>query len=135
MKSERSIKRTSVSNLTTGVRDAATKLLIVITTLGVVTGLMVVYNQRLHTFADLGRSEYEGKLVNKSLTIHETNTGSKIELRFLVEGKDGKRFDIAPSPDVYERAQIGMWIKSSKSGVELSWSESRNTPTIESKKE
>jgi hypothetical protein len=30
--------------------------------------------------------------------------------------------------DIYERAQVGMWIKSSRAGVGLSWSESdRNT--------
>ena len=82
----------------------------VLLTVMLFVGLMLFYQHNLRMFAQLARPEYEGKLINKSLTVRETRQGSKISRLFLLEGTDGVRFEIAPGEDDYERAQIGMWI-------------------------
>jgi uncharacterized protein YxeA len=97
-----------------------------------IIGLMLFYHRNLQTFAYLTRPNYEGKLIDKSLTIRETKQGSMVSRRFLLEEKDGVRFEIAPSADDYERAQIGTWIKSSKSGVIML--PSAPTPLMEDEK-
>lgn len=53
--------------------------------------------------------------------------------RFLIEGKGGDRFEVAPNVDIYERAQVGMWIKSGEAGVELSQPETDHRPAVEGK--
>lgn len=98
----------------------------------VTTFAIIVYQQINST--GLYRTEYEGKIVDKSLTIRESMYGSRVARRLLIESKSGERFEVAPSETVYERAQKGMWIRSSrKSGVELSWSETEWTPVMESR--
>jgi hypothetical protein len=85
----------------------------------VVAGLMALYRQSLHESARLNPAEYEGRIVDKSLTIRETMLGSKFSRRLVIEGKGGGRFEVAAGADVYERAQVGMWVKGGSAGVEL----------------
>ncbi len=59
----------------------------------------------------LHRDEYEGRIVDKSLTFSETQLGSGIRRRLLIEDKNGTQFEVAVKADVYDRAQIGMLIK------------------------
>ncbi|MFN2481348.1 MAG: hypothetical protein ABR554_07760 [Pyrinomonadaceae bacterium] len=102
--------------------EVATKGLMIVMGLSLAALVMVVYRHQLRPDGPL-RREYVGKIVDKSLTVRETKLGSKMVGRLLVEGEGGKRFEVAPGLDVYERAQTGMWIKGSQAGVELSWSE------------
>ena len=96
--------------------------------------LIVVYRQGLRADGVL-RREYEGKIIDKSITVQETRTGSRMRARLLIEGKRGERFEVAPNLDVYERARIGMWIKSGDAGVELSQSEPDRRPAAAGKKD
>ena len=115
-------------------REAATKVLMVVVALGIAASLMLVYRERLRP-GGLSRTEYAGKIVDKSLTIRETELGSKMVRRLLIEGEGGERFEVAPELDIYERAQVGMRIKSSRSGVELSWPERDRRHAVEGKKD
>ena len=108
-------------------REAATKVLTVVAALGLAASLMLIDRARLR-LGGLSRTEYAGKIVDKSLTIRETQLGSKMVRRLLIEGEGGERFEVAPELDVYERAQIGMRIRSDRSGVELSWPERDRGP-------
>lgn len=81
---------------------------------------IIVYRQRTSP-TGTHRSEYEGRVVDKSQTILETNEGSFVRRRLLIEDRNGVRFEVAVSRELYERAQKGMWIKRSRRGVELSW--------------
>jgi hypothetical protein len=67
----------------------------------------------------LHRTIYEGQIIDKSATLRESRFGSSIIRKLLIENKNGSRFEIIVSPEVYERAQIGKQIKSNKSGVEI----------------
>jgi hypothetical protein len=115
-------------------REAATKGLMIVMAISLAALLTLVYRQLFRADGIL-RGEYEGKIVDKSLTIQETQTGSKMKRRLLIEGKRGERFEVAPDVAIYERAQIGMWIKSDRAGVELSRSESGGSPAVEGKKD
>ncbi|HEX8421800.1 MAG TPA: hypothetical protein VF634_00215 [Pyrinomonadaceae bacterium] len=65
--------------------------------------------------------EYEGKILDKSQTITESQRGSGVRRRLLIEGRGGERFEVAIGEESYERAQKGMWIKKTDAGVELTW--------------
>ncbi len=65
------------------------------------------------------RDEYEGHIVDKWANFSESQTVSEQYYRLLVEADDGRRFPVAISSEMYERARVSMRIKKSKSGVEL----------------
>jgi hypothetical protein len=66
------------------------------------------------------RVEYEGRVVDKSITVTESYTGSGAVNRLHVRGRDGAVFDVVVTADLYARARVGMWIRSDRNnGVEL----------------
>ena len=69
------------------------------------------------------RLAYEGRILDKSVTITESQTGSRAAYRLHLAGRDGARFEIVVNRDFYERAQVGMWVRSDHDGAKLSWSE------------
>ena len=75
------------------------------------------------TSTGLYQREYEGQIVEKFLIPHESQKGSSAERALIVRGRGGEQFQVIVSRNTYERAEVGMWIKSSKAGVDLSWSE------------
>lgn len=81
--------------------------------------LMAIYYQR-STSTGMYRRDYEGEVVDKFVSYHESQTGTGIERHFLIKGKSGEQFQVVVGKELYERARIGMWIKSSQAGVELS---------------
>jgi hypothetical protein len=74
------------------------------------------------------RPEYEGKILDKSMTITDSHTGSGVSRRLLLEGRSGERFQIAVSEKTYEQAQPGMWIRRSEAGIELNPAGPSNSP-------
>lgn len=82
--------------------------------------IVIVYQQR-HSPTGVYRKEYEGRVIEKSETFAETHEGSFVSRRLLIEGRDGVRFEVVVTKELYERVQKGMWIKKSSYGVELSW--------------
>jgi hypothetical protein len=68
-------------------------------------------------------STYEGRIVDKSITLSETYQGSGKVLRLHVRGRDGEVSAVKVTYDTYERARVGMWVRSEGGGVELSWDE------------
>lgn len=91
-------------------------ILIAFVTVGVV---IAVYQRTAST--GIYRAEYEGRVIEKSETFTESNTGSLVRRRLLVEDRNGVRFEVAVSKELYDRVRKGMWIKKSRQGVELSW--------------
>lgn len=84
------------------------------------------YSVGINVYQRLGRVgpyrvEYQGKVVDKSITVNHTETGS-YQLRILrIRDEEGKEFNIIVDVDLYDRTQIGMWIKKNDTGVEVSW--------------
>ena len=68
-------------------------------------------------------SGYEGRVVDKSVTLSETPQGSGKVLRLHLRGRGGENFTVKVDYDTYDRARVGMWARSDAGGVELSWDE------------
>jgi len=102
-------------------RSAATTfglvLLLALVTFALLTA--TCYNQ--YTLTGPYAREYEGKILDKSQTITESQTGSGVRRRLLLEGRGGEKFEVAVGAETYERAQKGMWIKKTDAGIELTW--------------
>ena len=68
-------------------------------------------------------SSYEGRIVDKSITLSESQKGSGRVLRLHVRGRDGGNFAVKVDYDTYNRAQVGMWVRNDGGGPQLSWEE------------
>jgi hypothetical protein len=74
---------------------------------------------------------YEGVVVDKSLTIHESEQGSWPRRRLHVRVEDGRVFLFPAGPELYESARVGMRIrKTAAAGVELSWTEFKSGEAV-----
>jgi hypothetical protein len=71
---------------------------------------------------------YEGRIEDKSATFAETELGSGVRFRLVVRTKSGQQLQVATDQKTYESAQVGMWIKSSETGIQLSWAEGEQGP-------
>ena len=66
------------------------------------------------------RRDYEGRVVEKYVTNHETEQGTFVTRHILVKSESGEQFPVVVSAELFERAQTGMWIRRTKTSVELS---------------
>jgi hypothetical protein len=66
------------------------------------------------------RLEYEGKILDKWASYSYTEQGSFPYYKLLIEADNGETFKVDVDYDTYQRAQIGMRIKRTLSGIELS---------------
>ena len=82
--------------------------------------MVIVYRQR-HSPTGIYRKEYEGRVIEKAETFAETREGSFVSRQLLIEDKEGVRFKVTVTKELYDRVQKGMWIKKDSNGVELSW--------------
>ena len=103
------------------VRFSSTALAIALLAAIIIVAFIALRQQ--FTSTGLYRVDYEGKIVDKSVTINESRTGSRAARRLLIRGKSGEEFQVAINEVLYGRAQVGMWIKSSSAGAELAWGE------------
>ena len=103
-----------------GLREAAAKGLMILTAFAIAGAGTLLYRTNFPP-GQRDLREYEGRVVDKSATFRETEIGSRVKRRILVEGKDGRRFEISPVPEVYERAEVGMMIRSGAAGTEVYW--------------
>jgi hypothetical protein len=66
-------------------------------------------------------STYEGRIVDKSITLSESYQGSGKTLRLHIRGRGGEVSAVKVTYETYNRAQVGMWVRNNGSGaVELS---------------
>jgi hypothetical protein len=96
--------------------DRVGVVLFVILIAGVITFIVSV---KLRSQA----SRYEGRIVDKSITLSETLQGTGKVLRLHVRGRDGELSAVRVDYDTYNRAQVGMWVSNDGNGPRLSWEE------------
>ena len=104
----------------------ASKAFAIVSLLALVAALMWLYRRQFDPPPGIRRGEYEGRVVDKHQTGVETQTGSRVARRLVIEGKNGERFEVMPTAEVYERAQVGRLIRGGGAGVELSWPASQS---------
>ena len=80
---------------------------------GVVIALLISANLRPQP------SRYEGRVVDKSITLAETQRGSGKILRLHIRGRAGENFTAEVSYDTYDRARVGMWARNDGTGIRL----------------
>ena len=66
------------------------------------------------------RSDYEGQVLSKYVTNHESTEGTRVTKHLLIKGKTGEQFQVVVSDGIFERAQIGMWVRRKETGIQLS---------------
>ncbi len=98
------------------------KIVVILSIIAIVV-IAVAFNSchQQYTLTGPYVAEYEGKVLDKWQTITESQTGSRVRRRLLIEGRNGERFEVAIGAETYEQARKGMWIKKTEAGVELSW--------------
>ncbi|HEV2860430.1 MAG TPA: hypothetical protein VGX48_05430 [Pyrinomonadaceae bacterium] len=65
------------------------------------------------------RVEYEGHILDKSVTLQETLLGTEATRRILIRTKSGEEFQVVVNEVLYERARVGMWIKTTRDGAQV----------------
>jgi len=63
--------------------------------------------------------DYNGQIVDKLAVRDETDQGTFFRRMLVIESTNGKRFNVYVNERVYSEVQPGMWIKSNKSGVQI----------------
>ena len=63
------------------------------------------------------RKNFTGKIIEKRVSVDETKQGSKFVSSFLIEEESGSRFYLRVTDEMYQRAEVGMWIRRDKNGV------------------
>jgi hypothetical protein len=69
------------------------------------------------------RRDFVGRVLDKSLTLRESQIGTGGFLTLLVEDRGGGRFKVLVTEEQYERARVGMWVERSGGEIKLSWDE------------
>ena len=64
--------------------------------------------------------EYEGRIVDKWAGYHHSDEGSIPYFRFVIETEDGQKLTVATDGEKYNQAKVGMRIKKTRTGIELS---------------
>src|SRR5687767_1675246 len=66
------------------------------------------------------RDNYEGKVLEKYITNHESEQGTWVRKNLLVKAETGEQFQVVVSSAIFDRAQVGMLIRRKGSAIELS---------------
>jgi hypothetical protein len=94
-------------------------LVVAITILIVLSLISFLLYLRLISGAEPYKAEYEGEIVDKSLTVRESETRPGVQFLLLVKGNDGDQFNVSVSRDLYQDACVGMHIKKTRDGTFL----------------
>ncbi len=70
--------------------------------------------------------EFLGKIVDKRISVYESEQGSSFSNDLIIEEKNGRRFRFRVTEEMYGRAKVGMWIRRNKKGTELLTDVERN---------
>ena len=89
-------------------RKSETLFLIAVIAFFLTFGFAKCYQRYLSTSAY--RKDYKGRIINKSVTFIESLRGSSIEKRLTIKDKNGEEFLVIVNDEIYERAEVGMWI-------------------------
>lgn len=72
--------------------------------------------------------DFTGRVVDKFLTIAESDRGSRPVMRLLVEDRNGKRGRVGVTGEFYERARVGMWVTRRRGELKLHFNEPEPEP-------
>lgn len=88
--------------------------------LAMILGGVSIWTYQCSTSTGPFRSEYSGRIVDKRISVFESNQGSFFSNKLVIEEKSGRRFTVSVTEEMYNRAKPGMWIQKSSGGIEIS---------------
>jgi hypothetical protein len=95
-----------------------TALMIVIVICMLATVAIVIYQRSTSTGPFL--NEYKGKIVDKRISVIESNEGSRFAKEVIVEDAVRHQFTVSVTQEIYDRAKPGMLIqRTAAKGIEL----------------
>jgi hypothetical protein len=115
MKSRRERISIGLEILADYVLDGGVLTILLIITLG--AAAILVYHSSPSTSSQ--PRPFTGRIVEKRISIYESEQGSSFVNDLIIEEPNGRRFKFRVPEDLYARAQVGMWIRRDKRGIEL----------------
>jgi hypothetical protein len=106
------------AQVTTPLQKVTIVLLIVVMVL-VLGGAIATCYQR-STLTGAYRDDYEGQVLDKYVTNHESDQGTFVTKHLLIKAKTGEQFQVAVSSAIFARTEVGMWIRRKGTSIELS---------------
>ena len=85
----------------------------------IMLGGVSIWTYQCSTSTGPFRNEYSGKIIDKRISVFESQEGSFFSNKLVVEEKSGRRFTVSVSEEIYNRAEPGMWIQKTSRGIEL----------------
>ena len=82
-------------------------------------GALAILTYQCSTSTGPFRREYSGRIVDKRISVIETQEGSRFARELVIEEKSASRFTVTVTQDDYERAKPGMWIQKTPKGTEF----------------
>jgi hypothetical protein len=101
---------------TRSAQEKVTLIIVSILVAALVLVLAITINQRLKSLGAY-RNEYTGRIMDKWVTYHESELGTRISRHLLIKSKNGEVFQVSVSPEVYEQAQVNLWVMKDNSGI------------------
>jgi hypothetical protein len=86
----------------------------------IIVGGVSIWTYECSTSTGPFRREYSGRIVDKRISVFESEQGSFFSNKLVIEEKRGRRFTVSVSEEIYNRAKPGMWIQKTSRGIELS---------------
>ncbi len=80
--------------------------------------LLVSFSRRMKSQGAY-RNEYAGRVLDKWVTYHESELGTRVSRHLLIKSKNGEVFQVSVSPELYEQAKVDMWVIKDRNGVKV----------------
>jgi hypothetical protein len=85
---------------------------------GVVALFVVSFYQRMDSQGAY-RREYQGRVVDKWVTYHETELGTQVSRHLRLKSKNGEAFQVTVSAELYDEAKVDLWVIKNKDGFKI----------------
>lgn len=102
----------------TGLREKASLLIVGALTAALVVLFVVSLYQRTKSQGAY-RNEYAGRVIDKWVTYHETELGTRVNRHLLIKSKSGEVFQVNVSPELYEQVKVDMWLIKDKDNSKI----------------
>jgi len=86
----------------------------------IILGGLSIWTYQCSTSTGPFRREYSGRIVEKRISVFESEQGSYFSNKLVIEETSGRRFTVTVTQEIYDRAKPDMWIQKTSRGTELS---------------
>jgi hypothetical protein len=102
----------------TGLRENASLIIAAVLVSALLVVLVLSLYQRM-TSQGAHRNEYAGRVMDKWVTYHETELGTRVSRHLLIKAKNGETFQVTVGPELYEQAKVDLWVIKNKDDIKI----------------